>query len=169
MHGHEVPSNRGRAPAMLDCSKAAVVQVAVFANVPDDEEQSRLPADRRVPALRPPPSLLTSGKSPSGAPLPLSRARTQPGDPSGSKAIPRRRDATPMRRGRSPRSGLWGRRYTAPARCGQQSASGGGIYLDAEETAGSHISRPVSANPAMALLLFRRSSCVSVRTVLQAG
>ena len=68
-------------------------------------------------------------------PLPLSGARTRPGEP--REAARRLDGTTTMRHGRSRRSGLGGRRQTGRARCGQHSASRGGIHLDTEETAGS--------------------------------
>jgi hypothetical protein len=74
----------------------------------------------------------------------------RPGPGGRGAAEPAGVDGTTTRgHGRSPRSGLGGRRQTAGLRCSQQSASQGGIYLDTEETAGSRIThfRLRSAGP----------------------
>ena len=72
-----------------------------------------------------------------GAPLPLSPARTRPGGP--REAARRPDGTTTMGHESSLGSGLGGRRQRSRARCGQDAASQGGIHLDSEETAGSPI------------------------------
>ena len=86
-----------------------------------------------------------------GAPLPLSRARTRPGGPLVWQRAGR---MAPLRWGTrdSPGGGLGGRRQRTRVRCGQQAASQGGIYLDTEETAGSPIKAVRQTDRAKGLL-----------------
>ncbi len=72
---------------------------------------------------------------------PLSSARTP-------RAARRPDGTTTMRRERSSRSGPGGGRHTVTSKCVQESASGGGICLAIEETAGPPITSPIILRPA---------------------